>query len=659
MNEKRERIQNLVALLNQASRAYYQEDGEIMSNREYDRLYDELVGLEKETGIVLSSSPTVNVGYEVVSSLPKERHPSPMLSLDKTKEVSRLEEWLGDQEGLLSWKLDGLTIVLTYEDGALTRAVTRGDGIVGEVITANARVFDNVPLTIPAAEGTVVVRGEAVISYPQFEAINAAIEDADARYKNPRNLCSGTVRQLDSSITAGRHVKFFAFSLASDAPEASASGSGMTRRSQQMAWLRSQGFETVEEVPVTRDTVAEAVQGFADRIRDFEIPSDGLVLIYDDIAYGRSLGSTAKFPRDSIAFKWADETAQTTLREILWNPSRTGLINPIAVFDPVDLEGTTVSRASVHNLSIVQELRLRPGDTIEVYKANMIIPQIAGNLSAADHEAEAPPAQCPACDGPTRVRDENGIRTLHCPNPDCPAKKIKSFTHFVSRNAMNIEGLSEATLEKLIGRGCIHEPADIFRLQQHRQEIVDMEGFGEKSFENLIAACDTASRTTPDRLLYSLGIPGIGTSGARLIARAGRNKWEEIRHMTRDSLLTIDGIGEVLASDYAAFFADEKNIRVVDDLLEVLTLDESFEEAADQPLQGKTFVITGSLDQFANRDEAKERIQELGGKVAGSVSKKTDYLVNNDIESASSKNRKAKELGIPIITEQELLELMG
>ena len=667
MNEKRERIQNLVALLNQASRAYYQEDGEIMSNREYDRLYDELVALEKETGILLSSSPTVNVGYEVVSSLPKERHPSPMLSLDKTKEVSRLEEWLGDQEGLLSWKLDGLTIVLTYEDGQLVRAVTRGDGIVGEVITANAKVFDNVPLTIPVTEQT-VVRGEAVISYPQFEAINAAIEDVDAKYKNPRNLCSGTVRQLDSSITAGRHVKFFAFSLASGGASGSATGEGeMTRRSEQLAWLRSLGFETVEEVPVTRQTVAAAVADFAARVRDYEIPSDGLVLIYDDIAYGRSLGSTAKFPRDSIAFKWQDETARTTLREILWNPSRTGLINPIAVFDPVELEGTTVSRASVHNLSIVQELQLQPGDEIEVYKANMIIPQIAGNLSAAAHEgadgsvheAAPPPDQCPACGGPTRIRDENGIRTLHCPNPDCPAKKIKSFTHFVSRNAMNIEGLSEATLEKLIGCGCIHEPADVFRLQQHRDVIVNMEGFGEKSFENLIAACDAASHTTPDRLLYSLGIPGIGTAGARLIAQAGHNSWDEIRHMTQEQLLTIDGIGDVLASDYTAFFADEKNARIVDDLLEVLTLDESYEEATDQPLQGKTFVITGSLEHFENRDAAKARIQDLGGKVAGSVSKKTDYLVNNDINSASSKNKKAKELGIPIITEQELLDMIG
>ena len=651
MNEKRERIKELVAVLNQASRAYYQADGEIMSNREYDRLYDELVHLEEETGIVLSSSPTVNVGYEVVSSLPKKQHPSPMLSLDKTKDPAALAAWLGDQEGLLSWKLDGLTIVLTYTDGQLSDAVTRGDGITGEVITGNAKVFDNVPLTIPAKEET-VIRGEAVISYPQFEQINASIEDAEARYKNPRNLCSGTVRQLDSSVTASRHVLFYAFLLASG-------GGDLKRRRDQMEWLRAQGFETVENIPVDKDTVEEAVASFADRIADFEIPSDGLVLTFDDIAYGRSLGTTAKFPRDSIAFKWQDELAETTLRQILWNPSRTGLINPIAVFDPVELEGTTVSRASVHNLSIVEQLQLVPGDRIQVYKANMIIPQIEKNLSAkAGRPAAEPPGTCPACGEETVVRDENGIRTLRCPNPDCPAKKIKSFTHFVARTAMNIEGLSEATLEKLIGIGALHQLADIFRLDRFKEEIVEMEGFGEKSFENLITACDKASHTTPDRLLNSLGIPGIGAANAQMICRAAGNQWEKISQMTEEQLLSIDGIGDVLAGDFTAFFADEDNRRMLGELLPLLTLDEHFEERTDQPLQGKTFVITGSLETFENRDAAKAKIQELGGKVAGSVSKKTDYLVNNDIGSGSSKNKKAKELGIPIITEDELLEMI-
>ncbi len=651
MMDKKERIRELVALLSRASREYYQADNEIMSNREYDRLYDELQQLEQETGLVLSSSPTVNVGYEVVSSLPKEKHPSPMLSLDKTKDVDQLKSWLGEQEGLLSWKLDGLTVVLTYLEGRLDRAVTRGDGVTGEVITGNARVFDNVPLTIPAKEET-VIRGEAVISYPQFEKINASIEDAEARYKNPRNLCSGSVRQLDSKITADRHVLFFAFSLAAGGPPAE-------RRSEQMQWLRAQGFETVENVPVTKDTVADAVAAFAGKIETFEIPSDGLVLIYDDIAYGRSLGTTAKFPRDSIAFKWQDEMAETRLQEILWNPSRTGLINPIAVFEPVQLEGTTVSRASVHNLSIVEQLQLAPGDRIRVYKANMIIPQVEENLDAEDgHEAARPPESCPACGEKTLIRDEDGIRTLHCPNPDCPAKKIKSFTHFVSRNAMNIDGLSEATLEKLIGEGCLHELADIFRLDRYREKIIGMEGFGEKSYEKLIKACETASHASPDRLLNSLGIPGIGAANARVIARAAKNNWENIQSLTEEDLLRIDGIGDVLARDFTAFFRDEKNSRQVADLLGQLTLDETYEEGTDLPLQGKTFVITGSLQQFENRDQAKERILQLGGKVAGSVSKKTDYLINNDIASGSSKNKKAKDLGVPIITEEEFLEMI-
>ena len=658
MKDRRERIRELAELLNRASREYYQMDREIMSNAEYDRLYDELQALEKETGFVLSGSPTARVGYEIVSSLPRQDHPAPMLSLDKTKDVAELERWLGDRDGLLSWKLDGLTIVLTYEGGELASAVTRGDGITGEVITANARVFDNVPLRIPSGERT-VVRGEAVISYPDFERINETIGDEAARYKNPRNLCSGSVRQLNSEITGSRHVRFFAFSLADG-------GGDAQYRHQQLEWLRAQGFETVENIPVTADTVAGAVADFEARIADFELPSDGLVLIYDDIAYGRSLGTTAKFPRDSIAFKWQDEMAETELLEVLWNPSRTGLINPIAVFAPVELEGTTVSRASVHNVSIVEELDLAAGDRIRVYKANMIIPQIEENLSAggeqdasgAPRRRIAPPDSCPICGAETVIRDENDVRTLHCPNPECPAKKIKSFTHFVSRNALNIEGLSEATLERFIDEGMLKGPGDLFRLDRFRDRIVEMDGFGEKSYEKIVAAAEKASHTTPARLLYGLGIPGIGAAGGRLIADSCRNRWQTMRDLTEEQLLQIDGIGDVTARDYTAFFREEKNRAAVDDLLSVLTLDESFEEAEVKTLEGKTFVITGSLEHFSSRDEAKETVEKLGGKVAGSVSRKTDYLVTNDPSSGSSKNRKARELGIPVITEEEFLEMI-
>lgn len=648
----KKRIEELVTILNEASRAYYQQDREIMSNQEYDALYDELVALEKETGIVMAQSPTVNVGYEVVSSLPKEPHPSPMLSLDKTKDVGELQRWLGDKEGRLSWKLDGLTVVLTYEDGRLAKAVTRGDGVIGEIITANARTFINIPVSIPE-KGQVVVRGEAVISYRDFEEINT-----DGTYKNPRNLCSGSVRQLNSRITADRRVRFYAFSLA-------AGGGEFQFRHEQAEWMRSQGFETVDDMPVTAATVADGVAEYARQINDFDIPSDGLVLIYDDITYGRSLGTTAKFPRDSIAFKWKDELRDTTLREILWNASRTGLINPIAVFDPVELEGTTVSRASVHNLSVVKELELGEGDTVSVYKANMIIPQIAENRSKGKENTDdgqprklfGAPEKCPVCGHDTVVRNDNGIETVHCINEECPAKMIKAFTLFVSRNAMNIEGLSEATLEKFVDEALVRTPADLFRLDEHKEQIVSMDGFGEKSYENLLAAAEKASRTTPDRLLYALGIPNIGVANARMICRACQNNWSRIMNLTEEELTSIEGIGDIMAKAYVEFFAKADNIEKVEDLRSVLTINESFEEASDK-LAGKTFVITGSLEHFDNRDAAKAKIEELGGKTAGSVSSKTDYLINNDISSGSGKNKKAKELGIPIITEEDFLEMI-
>ena len=659
--EKRKRIEQLVEKLNEASRAYYQKDVEIMSNEEYDRLYDELVALEEETGLTLSSSPTVNVGYQVVSNLPKENHPSPMLSLDKTKDVQALADWLGEREGLLSWKLDGLTIVLTYEDGKLAKAVTRGDGIIGEVITNNAKVFENIPLTIPE-KSQAVVRGEAVISYEDFEKINQTIEDAEAKYKNPRNLCSGTVRQLNNEITAGRHVRFYAFSLASVGGDTAGESGSTPRfrfRHEQVEWMKSQGFEVVHNVPVTAGTIADAVAKFAEDIRTFEIPSDGLVLIFDDIEYGRSLGRTAKFPRDSIAFKWADEMRETTLTEILWNASRTGLINPIAVFEPVELEGTTVSRASVHNISIVEDLELATGDTIKVYKANMIIPQISENLSkgSGDRPFCTPPEICPVCGQATEIHADSGVRTLHCPNPECPAKRIKAFTLFVSRNAMNIEGLSEQTLEKLIDEAMVRDFADLFTLDRWQERIVNMDGFGQKSFDNMIAAAEKASHTTPARLLFALGIPNIGVANAKMIAKACRNSWAQICSLTEEELVAIEGIGDIMAKAYVGWFADEANREMIDRLMPHLTLDEGFAEAAST-LEGKTFVITGSLEHFENRDACKEKIESLGGKTAGSVSKNTDYLINNDIASNSSKNKKAKELGIPIITEEDFLKML-
>lgn len=647
---KNERMKELVSLLNKASRAYYQEAQEIMSNYEYDRLYDELKELEDELGITLSNSPTVNVGYEVVSELPKERHESPMLSLDKTKEVEELKNFVGDQEVLMSWKMDGLTVVLTYRDGKLYKAVTRGNGEVGEVITNNAKVFKNVPVQI-AYQGELILRGEAVIGYKDFEKINQEIEDVDARYKNPRNLCSGSVRQLNNQITAKRNVMFYAFTLVQ------ADGVDFQNsRACQMEWLKSQGFTTVEYYMVTRDTVEDEVAKFSSKISENDFPSDGLVLTYDDIAYGRSLGRTAKFPRDSFAFKWQDEIRETVLREIEWSPSRTGLINPVAIFDPVELEGTTVSRASVHNISIMEELELGIGDKIEVYKANMIIPQIAENLTRSG--VKDIPCKCPVCQGETKIRQVGNAKALYCMNPECQAKHVKSFALFVSRDALNIEGLSEATLEKFISRGYIHTFADIFHLDQYKEKIQKMEGFGEKSYKKLTESIEKARTTTLPRVIYSLGIAGIGLANAKVICRELKYDVESLLKVSEEELNEIQGVGEVLAKAFVGYFADAKHVENFRRLLNELTIPEET-VTKQQIFEGVNFVITGSVKHFANRGEVKELIESLGGKVTGSVTSKTNYLINNDVTSTSSKNKKANELGIPIISEETFLELVN
>ena len=650
MDIKLQRIKELTKILTEAGKAYYQENREIMSNFEYDKLYDELSALERETGIVLAGSPTVTVGYESVQELPKERHEQPMLSLDKTKDVEALKSFVGEQKALVSWKLDGLTIVLTYRDGGLFKAVTRGNGEVGEVITGNARVFENIPLSIPY-KGEVILRGEAVISYSDFVKINEEIEDVDAKYKNPRNLCSGSVRQLNNEITAARHVNFYAFSLVK------AEGVDFKNsRKEQFAWMQKQGFCVVEHRIVTGEDVPEAVEWFARRIQEYDIPSDGLVVVYDDIAYGQSLGTTAKFPRDSIAFKWKDEIRNTHLLEIEWSPSRTGLINPVAIFEPVELEGTTVSRASVHNLSIMKALELGIQDEIQVYKANMIIPQIAENLTRSGNVKI--PETCPVCGGATHIQKANDVETLYCTNEGCQAKKLKLFTLFVSRNALNIDGLSEATLEKFIGRGFIHEFADIFELDKHREEIVEMEGFGIKSYENLMAGIAEAQKTTQPRLLYGLGIPNVGVANAKMICKAFQYNLGKIRSADAEELAAVDGIGPVIGKTVAEYFASEKNSSMLDRLLEKLEIEIPDIEASEQVFAGMNFVITGSVQHYSNRNELKSLIEEKGGKVTGSVTSKTTYLINNDAASSSSKNKKAKALGIPIISEEDFMKML-
>ena len=648
MENSLQRMKELVEKLDQAAKAYYQEDREIMSNQEYDSLYDQLEQLEKETGTVLTNSPTVRVGYEAVNELPKEEHPSPMLSLDKTKDKEVLRGFIGSHRCLLSWKLDGLTIVLTYENGELVKAVTRGNGVVGEVITNNARVFKNIPLRIPY-KGHLVLRGEAIINYSEFQRINETIGDADARYKNPRNLCSGSVRQLNNEITAKRNVRFYAFALVS-AQNVDFGNS----REQQFIWLKNQGFEVVEYKVVTSETLDEAMDYFSTTIVNNDFPSDGLVVTYDDIAYGESLGSTAKFPRNSFAFKWADEMRETRLIDMEWSPSRTGLINPVAIFEPVELEGTTVSRASVHNISIVKELQLGIGDTIKVYKANMIIPQIAENLTKSGNLVI--PDKCPVCGHEARIRQENDVETLYCMNPDCVAKKIKSFSLFTSRDAMNIDGLSEATLEKFIAMGFIHNFGDIFEIGKYKDQIVEMEGFGQKSFDNLMASLEKARETTLAKVIYSLGIAGIGLANAKVICKYFNDDIEKIRHANVEEISSIEGIGPVIAGSLADYFKNEENNGKLDHLLEHLHLIHE-EVSGEQMFAGKTFVITGSVEHFANRPQVKEFIEARGGKVTGSVTKKTDYLINNDKTSTSSKNKKAQELGIPILSEEDFLEL--
>ncbi len=650
MADRIKAMKALVKRLNEAAQAYYAQDTEIMSNYEYDALYDQLQKLEQETGIVLSDSPTVHVGYEAASSLPKKTHDSPMLSLDKTKDTAVLADWLGDQKAVLSWKMDGLTIVLRYEQGELAEAVTRGNGYVGEIVTANARVFKNIPHRI-AYKGTLILRGEAVIRYSDFNRINENLQEGEAKYKNPRNLCSGAVRQLNNKITASRNVYFYAFSLVRAEGVDFANSS-----SRQFDWLTSQGFDVVEHVLVDRESLPAEVEKFAARIGDNDFPSDGLVLLLEDIAYGASLGTTAKFPRNAMAFKWADETARTHLLDVEWSASRTGLINPVAVFEPVQLEGTTVSRASVHNISVLRALQLGIGDELEVYKANMIIPQIAENLTRSD--SLAIPSICPVCGSKTVISDVNGSAVLLCPNPDCQAKHVKLFAHFVSRDAMNVEGLSESTVEKFIQKGFLREPADLFHLGDHRQEIMQMDGFGEKSMEKLQQAVSRARTVSCPRLIYSLGIPGVGLANAKLICSHYKNDLQKIISAGEEELTAVEGIGPVLAASFAGYFRDPVNRQRLDHLLDEVSIEQDQEQGASS-LKGMTFVITGSLEHFSRREQLKEEIEKAGGRVAGSVSSKTTYLINNDKTSSSSKNKKARQLGVPVISEEEILAMMG
>ncbi len=642
------RIQALVPLLARAARIYEQEDREIMNNKEYDQLYDELVQLEIETGIVLANSVTRKVGYEVLSNLPKVRHDQPILSLDKTKEVSKLVSFLSDEEGMLSWKLDGLTLVITYINGELVQAITRGNGEIGEDITSNAKTFANLPLRIDYKE-PMTVRGEAIITYSEFERINEHLSDED-KYKNPRNLCSGSVRQLDSQVTAQRNIHFYAFTVVS--------GGALTdSKEDQLKWLDNQGFEVVEYKMVTAESIPETVEWFSEHIRQRDFGSDGLVLTIDSLSRSESLGVTAKFPRHSIAFKWADEIKETKLINIKWNPSRTGSINPIAIFEPVELEGTTVERASVHNVSILQELELGIGDTIRVYKANMIIPQIAENITKSN--TLEIPEHCPVCEGETRIQMIKDAKTLYCTNPNCEAKRAKAFVHFVGRDAMNIQGFSEASIEKFIENDFIHDFVDLYHLKDHEEAIKTLGGFGQKSYDRIMKSVENSRNSGLPNFIYALGIEQVGINNAKLICKHFQYDMEKLMEASEEELVSIEGIGPIIAHSIRSYFDLEENQELVTKLVkEIDFIIPDIQTIEGSPIADKVFVITGAVTHFKNRKELGQKIEELGGKVVGSVSSKTDYLINNDVQSSSGKNKKAKELGVPIISEEEFMAMI-
>lgn len=648
MNSKVQRMQELIKILNEASISYYKNSISLMTDYEYDKLYDELVELEKETNMTLSNSPTINVEPEVLSSLEQVEHPAPMLSLSKTKQVDELKDFLGDNEGLLSWKLDGLTIVLTYENGKLLSGVTRGNGTIGEVVTENVKQFKNIPLTIPY-KGKLVVRGEAVIKYSDFKRMNEELSDDETQYKNPRNLCSGSVRQLDSSITAKRNVNCIIFALIETDNELS------NNKSDNYEWLKSLGFEVVEYFKVNKETIENTVLNFKEKVKVYDIPSDGLVLTYDDIEYGNSLGTTAKYPKHSIAFKWQDETAETTIIDVDWSPSRTGLINPVAVFAPVELEGTIVSRASLHNISILEGLKLGINDKILVYKANMIIPQVASNITKSNN-LEIPKI-CPTCNEPTIIKENNNIKYLYCTNEYCQSKLIKRLSLFVSRNAMNIDGISDAILTRFIDKGIVTKYSDLYHLDKYKEDIESEEGFGTKSYNNLIESINKSRNVKLANFIYALGIKDIGLSRAKLICKEFNNDIEKIKNLNIEELSNIPGIGDIIAEGWKKTFKNDKFITEFNEMLNEITLVDTNQENS-QNLEGKNFVITGSTEKFQNRDELIEYIENNGGKVLKAISNNVHYLINNDVNSTSTKNKKAKELGIAIISEENLLEMV-
>lgn len=655
-DDKASRMKQLVAKLNEARRVYEQGTDEIMSNLEYDRLYDELLKLEQELGTYLPNSPTHNVGYEVVSALQKEKHETPMLSLDKTKSTDAIKSFIGNKKCIASWKMDGLTVVLTYNNGKLDKAVTRGNGEIGEIVTHNARTFKNLPKEIEF-KGKLVLRGEAIITYTDFNKINSSLGSGVENYKNPRNLCSGSVRQLDSSIANNRSIRWFAFELVS------ADGKSPNSVEQSFEWLKRQGFQTVEYMVINQSNFLSVMSYFSSKVSKIDIPSDGLVFTYDDVAYGKSLGRTSKFPRHSMAFKWQDDEAESRLINIEWQVGKTGIITPVAIFEPVDIEGSTVSKASLHNLSILMETLGRPykGEKIRVFKANMIIPQISCGEKLQPNQINAIrisiPDQCPCCGGETEVQidPKSGVQTLWCSNIDCPAKGSRLFKHFVSRDAMNIDGISDATLNRFIEEGLISTFADIYRLSDHMEKIVNMDGFGYKSYENMINSINKSRKVKPANLINALSIPNVGLATAKLICRNFGNDIEKVVAASYSEIDSINGVGDVIASNFVNYFNNKENVDNFIDLYRQLVIEQE-KISTNTSMNGVVICVTGDVYIFPNRRAIKDLVENLGGKLTGSVSRSTSYLVTNDTTSGSRKNKAAQEYGIQILTEKQFID---
>ena len=656
-------IKQLVELLNKANKAYYEKSNPIMTDREYDQLYNELVSLEKETGVILSGSPTQYAGYNIESKWDKITHEFPALSLNKTKDRNELVNWLGDKEGVLSWKEDGLTMIMSYDNGSLSTLASRGNGIVGENLTKNARYIHGIPLEIPY-KGHLVVRGEALISYKTFEEINNLIENEEDRFKTPRNLASGTIRNLDSKIVANRNIEVKAFELvyADNMPKT---------YTEALNWLYDLGFDVVEYKEVTKDSLLEIIEWFESKIKDNEYSSDGLVLVYNDIAYGKSLGTTSKFPLSGIAFKWNDDTYETTVTGIEWYASRNSL-NPVLVFNTVNIDGSDINKASIHNVNIMKSLELGIGDTVEIYLANKIIPQVADNQTRSN--TFEIPDKCSVCGSPTEIiTSEDGItQILVCTSESCPGKLLGKLKLFCSKEGMDIEGLSEATLQTFIDKGWLKDISDIYKLHLHETQMQHMKGFGKRSVTKLLNAIDESRTVTMANFIRALGIPLIGKTQSKALSdlcSGNIEKFEDMVYCETDFSNKLDGFGEKRSNSILNWFGDETNFEIYNKLKKELTFiatdgfmnkpegEDNMSENNNnyKDLSGQMFVITGSLNHFANRDELKSLLESLGAKVSGSVSKKTTALICNDSDSGSTKSRKAAELGIPVWTEDELL----